>query len=68
MGAANGRLWYGCSSSTGTGLMVEETLGSNKEAMTIFVRESGGSLGSAKVNAIGLVAALAFTARASVVL
>lgn len=68
MGAADGRLRYSHTSSTGTGLMVKKALGSKEEAMALFTRESGGSSGSGKVNAVGLVAALAFTARASVVL
>ena len=53
---------------TGMGLMVEEAVGSKEEAMALFARESGGSSGSGKVNAVGLVAAGTFPARASVVL
>ena len=67
MGVADGCLRYSHTSSTGMGLMVEEALGSEEDRMTLFARHGGGSLGSGKVKAIGLVATLAFSAGAPVV-
>lgn len=58
IGAADGRLRYG---------MVEEALGSKEGTATGGARESGRSSGSGKVNAIGLVATLAFPAGTQVV-
>ena len=67
MGVGDGCLRYSHTSSTGMGLMVEEALGSEEDRMTLFARHGGGSLGSGKVKAIGLVATLAFSAGAPVV-